>query len=339
MKNSLIENIITKKLLEEASSEELLLLEKWRKESQQNENLYQEYTTIWNASANYIPTNFQPNSELAYQKHIDLLSAEKENIVQLTPKPVTNETTQSSIGRVFTLRRIASIAALFVIVFGAMAVFNAMNTTTISASNGVAFASLEDGSSIWLDKGSSISYDSGFGEYHRDLKLNGKAFFSVKKNKNIEFTIASNDMNVSVLGTSFTVDAKSGNKVVVVKTGKVSVEVNEKKVTLFPNEKVSFVNNDFIEGLASDDDVLWRNKNLSFENARLDQVIADINLFHNDKIILKGDTKNLDCPFTSRSLTETSFENIIEILKITYDLQTQEDPQNGNITLTISDCK
>lgn len=339
MKNLLIENIITKKLLEEASSEELFLLDNWRKESQQNENLYQEYATVWDASANYVPSNFQPNTELAYQKHLELLSTEKENIVELAPKSAAYTTTQSSVSRVFTLRRMASIAALFVIVFGAMVVFNTMNTTTISASDEVAFATLEDGSSIWLDEGSSVSYESGFGEYHRDLKLKGKAFFDVKKNKNITFNIASNELNVSVLGTSFTVDSKSGNNIVAVKTGKVSVEINEKKVTLLPNEKVSFVNNVFIEGVASENDIIWRNKDLSFENARIDQVIADINLYHNDKIILKGDIENLNCPFTARSLVETSFENIVEILKITYDLQTQNSPQNGNITLTISDCK
>ena len=294
---------------------------------------------MWDASANYVPSNFQPNTELAYQKHLELLSTEKENIVELAPKSAAYTTAQSTVSRVFTLRRMASIAALFVIVFGAMVVFNTMNTTTISASDGVAFATLEDGSSIWLDEGSSVSYESGFGEYHRDLKLKGKAFFDVKKNKNITFNIASNELNVSVLGTSFTVDSKSGNNIVAVKTGKVSVEINEKKVTLLPNEKVSFVNNVFIEGVASENDIIWRNKDLSFENARIDQVIADINLYHNDKIILKGDTKNLNCPFTSRSLVETSFENIVEILKITYDLQTQNNPQNGNITLTISDCK
>jgi len=339
MKNLVIENIITKKLLEEATSEELLLLDKWRKESQQNENLYQDYATIWSASANYPSIDFESNKESAYQKHLDLISAEKENIVQLVPQSSTTKSTTSGFTRVFTLRRMASVAALLVIVFGAMVVFDTMNTTTILAVDGISFVSLEDGSAIWLDEGSTVSYDSGFGEYHRDIKLEGKAFFSVKQNKNIGFNISSSDMNVSVLGTSFTLDTKSGNNIVAVKTGKVAVEINNKKITLLPNEKVSFVNNDFIEGIVSDDDIMWRNKNLSFENARLDQVIADINLFHNNKIVLKGDNKNLECPFTSRSLAETSFENIIEILKITYDLQTQDNTQDGNITLTISDCK
>ena len=41
--DSKIQDIITKKILEEASSEELVILEQWRSESSQNENLFQEY--------------------------------------------------------------------------------------------------------------------------------------------------------------------------------------------------------------------------------------------------------------------------------------------------------
>lgn len=338
MKNFEIQNIITKKLLGEASSEESLLLEKWRAESEENDTLYKEYSEIWNASANYKAVDFQSKTEAAYQKHLDLLTQEESKVVELQPKVDKNQN-EAKVFKLFTMQRVASIAALFVIVFGAMFVFNSFNTTSFNAGNDVMFVSLEDGSSIWLDAGSTVSYDSGFGEYHRNINLDGRAFFDVKKNKDIEFAITSNDMNVSVLGTSFTVDTKADNNVVSVKTGKVAVTSGDKKVTLLPNEKVRLVDNSFINEVASPSDVSWRNEDLSFNNARLDQVIADINLFHDNKIVLDSDSKALDCPFTSKSLKKTSFENIIEILEITYDLQVEKNLEENNISLLISDCK
>ena len=333
-----IQNIITKKLLGEASSEETLILEQWRAESEGNENLFQEYASIWNSSANYEAPEFRPNAEAAYQKHLELLANEEVKVVQLEPE-VQRAPKSTSVFQLFTMQRVAAIAALFVVVFGAMVVFNSMNTTAIHSGDSISFVSLEDGSSVWLDEGSTLSFDSGFGEYHRNITLDGKAFFDVKKNKDLEFAISSNDLTVSVLGTSFTVDTKEGVNMVAVKSGKVSVSAHDKNITLLPNEKTRLVNNAFVNEAALAEDISWRNSDLSFDNARLDQVISDINLYHNDKIVLDTESKDIDCPFTSRSLKQTPFENIIEILKITYDLQVNENPDNGEVVLLISDCK
>lgn len=338
MKNSKIQDIITKSILEEASSEEIVMLENWRRESSQNESLYKEYTTLWEASANYESIDFQPKAESAYEKHLELLTKEKSNIVDFVSRSTEQITTPKSRTKFFSIRRVASLAAIFVMAFGAMFVFNTMSKTSISADNGVLFTSLSDGSSIWLDEGSTVTYSNGFGTSHRDLTLEGKAFFDVQRNENLAFNIKSNDIDVSVLGTSFTVDTKKGNNIVAVKSGKVSVKAADKEVTLLANEKVTFENNTFNQEVVASEDIAWRNDKLSFNNAPLDQVIADINLFHDDKIVVENDMKNMDCPFTARSLSNTSFDNIIEILKITYDLEI-ENQANGKVSLTISDCK
>jgi len=335
--DSKIQDIITKRILEEVSSEELVILKKWRRESTHNENLYQEYVAIWDASANYTSIDFHPKAESAYQKHLALLDKE-EKVGQLNLNKSIPPSTNKSSTKLFSIRRLSSIAALFVIAFGAMVVINSMGKTTLTAEEGVTFASLEDGSSIWLDQGSSLTYSRGFGENHRNLKLEGKAFFDVKRNENLSFKISSNDLDVSVIGTSFTIDTKDGKNIVSVKSGKVSVSASGKEITLVANDKVSFENNHFVEQQAEVADVVWRNQNLSFNNAPLGQVISDINLYHGNKIELDVDINHLDCPFTARSLANTSFENIIEILEITYDLEI-ENQENGNVSIKFSDCK
>lgn len=340
--NDIIQDIITKRILEEASSEELVILEKWRSESQYNENLYKEYSAIWDASAKYTSVDFKPKTESAYQKHLALLAKEESSneskVVRLNTNTNDSSTLNQSSTKFFTLKNLSSIAALFVIAMGAMIVFNKMSNTSFTAEDGVTFASLEDGSSVWLDEGSSLTYTKGFGKNHRDVKLEGKAFFEVNRNEDLVFNIASNDINVAVLGTSFTVDTKAGKNIVSVKTGKVQVNSADKKISLEANQKVEFVNNSFYSLKNSSEDVTWRNRELSFNNAPLNQVISDINLFHNNKIVLDSEGKSLDCPFTARSLANTSFENIIKILKVTYDIEV-ENKENGNVILSISDCK
>jgi ferric-dicitrate binding protein FerR (iron transport regulator) len=339
MDKNIIQDIIIKSILEEASSEELSLLSNWREESFQNEQLYKEYVTVWNASANYESVDFQSSAETAYHKHLDLLKDQESKVINLSSNgsngTLANPQAQT---RFFTLRRMASLAALFVVALGAMVVFKTLNTTSISADQNISFVTLEDGTSLWLDEGSSISYSNGFGKDHRNLNLDGKAFFDVHRDESLAFIIASNDIQVAVLGTSFTVDTKDGKNIVAVKTGKVSVKADKEEVILEVDDKVIYENNAFTQLKASEEDILWRNKNLSFDNAPLNQVIADINLFHDNKIVLKNDSKELDCPFTARSLANTSFDNIIEILEITYDLKS-ELQENGSVLLTISECK
>jgi len=337
MKDSKIQDIITKQILDEATHDEMVMLNEWRKESEENERIYQEYAQIWEASANYEPVDFKPNADDAYQKHMEMLTHEKSNVKTLATHEPMESTSTVKKTKFFSLVKLSRIAALFILVMGAYFAFNHLNTHTISAENGVQFVTLEDGSSIWLDEGAEITYKNGFGTSHRALELKGKAFFDVHRIESVPFTITSGKLDVTVLGTKFTVDTETENAVSV-KSGKVAVKAAQKEITLQAHEKAIFSNDDFTRSAFSAQDVYWRNQDLSFSSAPLQQVVADINIFFDDRIILESDLNSLDCPFTSRSLAENSFENIIEILKVTYDLELVEK-NDGKVRLIISDCK
>lgn len=62
---------------------------------------------------------------------------------------------------------------------------------------------LPDGSMVWLNAGSKIAYSQGFGIENRSISLIGEAYFDVKKNKDLPFTVNTKELNVSVLGTKF----------------------------------------------------------------------------------------------------------------------------------------
>lgn len=83
---------------------------------------------------------------------------------------------------------------------------------------------LPDGTTVWLNADSKLSYPQAFAGNTREVALTGEAFFDVVKNKNRPFIIHLNKGSLKVLGTSFNVKAYEGDETIEtsVVTGKVA---------------------------------------------------------------------------------------------------------------------
>lgn len=64
---------------------------------------------------------------------------------------------------------------------------------------------LPDGSTVWLNAGSAITYDPGFSGDTREVTLQGEAYFDVIKMPNKPFIVHAGNINIKVLGTAFNV--------------------------------------------------------------------------------------------------------------------------------------
>lgn len=62
---------------------------------------------------------------------------------------------------------------------------------------------LPDGTLVWLNAGSSISYSQGFGINSRKVTLEGEGYFEVTHNDKVPFFVQTNNLEVKVLGTKF----------------------------------------------------------------------------------------------------------------------------------------
>jgi ferric-dicitrate binding protein FerR (iron transport regulator) len=103
---------------------------------------------------------------------------------------------------------------------------------------------LPDSSVVILNAGSSLQFSSDLGSTeHREVWLEGNAFFNVKKDAAIrKFVVHSRSLNVTVLGTELNVDARSAAIEVTLVSGKVKVEQAGKPndpAYLFPGYKAS----------------------------------------------------------------------------------------------------
>ena len=93
---------------------------------------------------------------------------------------------------------------------------------------------LPDSSVVWLNSGTTISYNSNFARQNREIKLMGQAFFEVTKNKLMPFVVNCADLKVRVLGTRFDVNAYSNN-------GTISVALNSGSVELLHSKDLSIL--------------------------------------------------------------------------------------------------
>jgi ferric-dicitrate binding protein FerR (iron transport regulator) len=69
------------------------------------------------------------------------------------------------------------------------------------------FVVLSDGTEVWLNSGSKIRFSNFFGKTTREVRLEGEAYFTVAKNKDIPFIVHAADVNVTAIGTAFNVKA------------------------------------------------------------------------------------------------------------------------------------
>lgn len=73
---------------------------------------------------------------------------------------------------------------------------------------------LPDGTDIWLNSGSRIKYDNGFGRHNRNIFLEGEAYFDVSRDEKLPFIVNTSEITIKVLGTAFNVKAYPDEDVV-----------------------------------------------------------------------------------------------------------------------------
>lgn len=190
---------------------------------------------------------------------------------------------------------------------------------------------LPDGSKVWLNAGSTISFPNHFGKNARVVRLVGQAYFDVKKD-NIPFRVETKDFSVKVQGTAFDVFAyPDENAEVTLEQGKVQVETNTKAmVDLTPGQQVVIDKSDGrIEKRDIDSKafVSWKDNRLTFVEEPLGKVVLCLERWFNVAIDIEGDAvKDIKVNGTIEYETITEVLNLLQItapINYTYDKDKQ----------------
>ncbi len=180
---------------------------------------------------------------------------------------------------------------------------------------------LPDGSSVWMNSGSRISYGKRFNQSERIVNLEGEAYFDVAKRKDAPFIVKSGEFSVEALGTAFDVKAYPDENLVtaVLVRGKVEVGDELNKIRLIPNQRVVYDKSvRSLQKTEVEDCRLytsWMNNQLVFESEPF-QNIAKV-LERNYNIRFKFETNTLKKYRFTGTIRNTSLESLLQIFSMT----------------------
>lgn len=233
------------------------------------------------------------------------------------------------------LRRAAAIAAVFLVAVVGVYMFSNQNISseliTVIAKVQNEEVTLADGSIVYLNKNATLTYPEVFNSSERELTLQGEAFFEVAKDAARPFIIHTIHSEVSVLGTSFNVNAESNQTEVSVTTGKVKVQsLNREASTILTPNQSATVNEQGLDAYPTNNQnyLAWKTGVFYFEKATLNDVVRDLNSYYSPKITLEN--FDADCQFSS-TFQQKELTEIIEIIQLSCGLQLRQ--KNGNYEL------
>ena len=158
------------------------------------------------------------------------------------------------------------------------------NTLNVPAGGQYRLA-LPDGSKVWLNAGSSLTYPTVFAGKKRTVSLTGEGYFEVTKDPMYPFEVTAGENSIQVLGTHFNINAYSDEPVLMVTLAEGSVRVND-KATLRPGEQAQVNHGAEIKIVAADleKELAWKNGLFIFKQTQLDEVMRQVGRWYNCEV-------------------------------------------------------
>ena len=297
MTEEYLQELITRYAEGKASPEEARILTDWYRSSINKE-------VQW-------PSAARDEKDQVYNRVLSILRRE----IKTTRTPVRRMPWLRAAALIFI---IASAATLVYLLKPATPAF-----TTISNPSGkVAHIILPDSSSVWLNASTTIHYHPDFIN-NRYIKLEGEAYFEVSHDPKHPFVVSTREIESTVLGTTFNIDAYEASPSVTISliTGKLKVEQDLKQLAVLkPMKTISVMPLSGKYSISAVDSIkvlAWKNGKLRFEGESLADIALDLERWYGVDIDL--------APAISSCRYYLNFENDVsleEVLRAMSELST-----------------
>ncbi len=308
-KQHIDDNILAKFLAGEASISEINVVLDWIDSSEKNIETFNEYEKIWSLTR-----------ASSSQKPFDANISWGEFNKQLVSKQRKQR---------FLYSGIAAAVIAFVVIFSQI-----INTETpISTSQFIVVSIdtpvdtvLPDGSTIQLSAKSEIEYTFDLQTNTRVAKLDGEAYFDIKRDTTQKFIVKTEYCGLEVLGTQFNVDMMENSDVQIdVLSGRVKLFLPQTSgdtifLIITDNETaIISMQSNTIEKQTQEASAFYKvNNTIVFQNTDLSTIISELTKCYSVEIELDS-TVDKTLKFTS-SFKENSLEEILTIITQTHDL-------------------
>ena len=350
MNQERIWELISLKLSGEAQPQELAELESFLQENPEEGFRVETLIAIWNSHS------CEPsNKKAAFNRHMQRLSNHlSEPVLQYENAvlPDENGNAERTVTPMLRTRKLfwaSGIAASLLIGFFIYSTITANKGenpknagNTISTKRGSKTKiSLPDGTQVWLNADSRITYNENFLGNAREVELTGEAFFDVVKDETRPFIIHTPAIDLKVLGTAFNVRSYADEKNTETSLIRGSVEItlvksaDKKKIILKPNDKLIVNNNGATlletgEGKAhtpvltlgkinykkednSAVETLWIQNKLAFDEETLEEIALKIERWYDVKIVIADE--NLKKETYTATFEDKTLSEVMEALQ------------------------
>lgn len=253
--------LLSKKITGEATAEELEMLSQLTGSNPEWQTIMENLQELWNSQPQQDTLRQKQKTEDAYLLHISRLKEKASDFTEVPDKGlVFSESLSLNTKKPFYKRWVtyAVAAAIPVAIFLVLPLMKSshQNKDTAAANSPVneitinpgskSKIRLPDGSQVWINSGSKLTYHNSFAGSTREVQLDGEAYFDVVKDAAHPFIVHTSGIDIKVLGTAFNVKAYKAESFIEATLIHGSIEVINKNrpgaptVMLKPHEKLVY---------------------------------------------------------------------------------------------------
>lgn len=177
---------------------------------------------------------------------------------------------------------------------------------------------LPDGTHVWLNASSSITFPSQFSGNERRVSVKGEAYFEVAKNPDKPFYVSTSRSEIRVLGTHFSVmdyENEYKSKTTLLE-GSVKISSGKESKILKPNEQAIIDNNKNLNKIYLDNalkEVAWKDGYFEFKNDSLASVMRQLERWYDVDVLLDPKIKDGE-DYTGKIPRNINLREVMSIL-------------------------
>ncbi|HEY9003570.1 MAG TPA: FecR family protein [Mucilaginibacter sp.] len=178
---------------------------------------------------------------------------------------------------------------------------------------------LSDGTKVWLNAASSITFPTTFSATERKVTITGEVYFEVAKNMQVPFRVVTGKQEVEDVGTCFNINAYDDERSITTTLveGAVKISSGQQSALLKPGQQAKLSNQESgsinVRNVDTETVLAWKNGNFEFESEELHAIMRQVARWYDIKVIYEGDVKPRR--FTASVPRNVNLSKLLEMLK------------------------
>lgn len=184
---------------------------------------------------------------------------------------------------------------------------------------------LSDGTRVWLNSGTTLSFPEYFSGESREVFLDGEGYFDVSKQGGASFAVHTGKYHIHVLGTEFNVKSylKKESFEASLLDGKIDVytDDSEERIRMYPNEMIVLTEDGLRKEKIEDYNYFrWKEGLICFEKENLALLFAKLELYYDLKIQVERKLL-LNYSYTGKFRVKDGIEHVLKVLQLEHEFE------------------